>query len=38
MAIGASRLMSSGRVTLRGSASFSRGGGSGGGVGIAFNF
>ncbi|MET4682594.1 putative membrane protein YgcG [Brevundimonas faecalis] len=30
--------MSSGRVTLRGSASFSRGGGSGGGVGIAFNF
>ncbi|MET4682595.1 YadA-like family protein [Brevundimonas faecalis] len=38
LAIGASHLMSSGRVTLRGSANFSRGGGSGGGVGIGFNF
>lgn len=36
--IGASHLMDNGRVTFRGSATFARQGGSGGGVGIGFSF
>lgn len=38
LSIGASHLMSSGRITVRGSATFAQGGGSGGGVGVGFSF
>lgn len=38
LSIGASHLMSSGRITFRGSATFAQGGGSGGGVGVGFSF